>query len=474
MMMSLRTWSLLGVTLSLLALLSFQVSTHPARARVLAQATLAAGAPGLISYQGYLEDGAGQPFSGNASMSFAIYAAANGGDALWQETQNSVSVGSGFFATQLGSVTSLTAEIFDDPTRYLQVTVNIGAGPETLPRQRLTAVPYAVQAQAAASVPWSGITDVPSDLGGGSYANVIVVAQSGGDYSSVAAALSSISSPSASNRYLVWIAPGVYPETDLAHVRPYVHLRGAGPNVSVITSARTGGAPGEAAATARLDDNGRISDISLRNTGTGAFGIGIWSSNATRTTLIDNVVAEAIGAGGAGHYAVYLNDSEPTIRNSRLQAYGATGFGTGVNAALGSVNVADGFPQPLIEDSVLLGGTSTTNEKSCAGNSGTGYGLQYTNTAATIRDSFVCGDHRAIFGGVNGITRVEHAKLWVSSTTGAFLIETTDVATITIANSGVFYAGNKHIGTGGLTCVHSYKSNYTAASDGGNPATACN
>jgi pectin methylesterase-like acyl-CoA thioesterase len=475
-----RIWLLLAAILSLVAVLFFQANADPARARVIGQATLAVGAPGLISYQGYLEDGAGQPFSGNADMSFAIYATASGGSALWQETQNSVSVGGGFFATQLGSVTPLTAVVFDDPTRYLEVTVNIGAGSETLPRQRLTAVPYAmqaqsaVQAQSAASVPWSGITDVPSDLGGGSYANVINVAQSGGDFTSVATALNSISNPSADNRYLVWVAPGTYTETELVHVRPYIHLRGAGPNVTVVNSTRTGAAQGEAAATARLDDNGRISAITIRNSGTGTFGIGIWSSDATRTTLIDNVVAEAVGTGGTGHYAVYLNDSEPTIRNSRLQAYGATGFGTGVNAALGSVNVSGGFPQPLIEDSVLLGGSSTINEKSCAGNSGTGFGFQYTNTAATIRDSFVCGDHRAIFGGVNGITRVEHAKLWVSSTTGAFLIEMTNAATVTIANSGVFYAGNKHTGTGNMTCVHSYLGNYTAASNGANSATACN
>lgn len=471
--MKLRTLGLLGA-LGLLVVLLFQASSTPARARVSGQATLNAGAPGLVTYQGYLEDGSGQPFSGNASMSFAIYATASGGSPLWQETQSSVSVGNGFFTTQFGSSTPLSAAIFDDPTRYLQVTVNIGAGNEPLPRQRFTAVPYALQAQSAASVPWSGITDVPSNLGGGNYANVIVVAQSGGDFTSVAAALNSISNPSADNRYLVWVAPGTYAESELARVRPYVHLRGAGPNVSVVTSARAGATPSDSAATASLDDNGRISDLTIRNTGTGVFGIGIWSNAATRATVIENVTAEAIGAGGTGRYAVYLNDAEPTIRASRLQAYGATGFGTGVNAALGVVNVSGGFPQPLIEQSVLIGGTSTTNEQSCAGNSGTGFGIQYVNSAATVRDSIVCGDRRSIFGGSNGITRVEGSQLWVSSTTDSFLIETTNAAAVTIAGSGVFYVGNKYTGTGGMTCVHSYLANYTAASNGATPATACN
>lgn len=470
--MSQRTLPLFSM-LILLTVLIFQSHGAPARARVIGQATLSAGAPGLISYQGYLEHGAGQPFSGNATMSFAIYATPSGGSALWQETQSNVSVEDGFFTVQLGSIAPLSAAVFDDPTRYLQVTVNIGAGNETLPRQQLTAVPYALQAQAAASVPWSGITGVPDDLGD-NYANVIIVAQSGGDYTSVAAALNSISNPSANNRYLVWVAPGTYTESELVHVRPYIHLRGAGSNVSVVTSARTGTSPNDSAATARLDDNGRISNLTIRNSGSGNFGIGIWSNAATRASVIENVVVEAIGTGGVGHYAVYLNDSEPTIRNSRLQAYGAIGFGTGVNAALGIVNVSGGFPQPLIEGSILIGGSSTTNEQSCAGNSGTGFGIQYVNATATVRDSIVCGDRRAIFGGTNGITRVEGSQLWVSSTGGSFLIETTSAATITIANSGVFYVGNKHTGTGGLSCVHSYLANYTAASNGTTPATACN
>lgn len=471
-----RLWfsSRRSVTLIALLVLALFGSALIGLARTVAgQAATQAGAPGIVSYQGFLQDGADQPFDGTATLTFAIYATPAGGSALWQETQNNVTVTNGFFSVLLGSVTPFTTTAFSEPERYLQVTVDLGAGATTLPRQRFAAVPYALHAQEAASVPWSGITDVPNNLGG-SYEHVIVVAKSGGDFTSVAAALASISNPSETNRYLVWVAPGVYTETELSQVRAYVHLRGAGPNTTVVTSARTGGTPGSAAATAQLDANGQISDLTIRNTGSGTFGIGIWSFDAPRTTMIDAAVVEAIGAGGAGHYAVYLNDSEPTIRASRLRASGATGFGTGVNAALGIVNSSGGFPQPLIENSTLLGGSPTLDETSCAGNSGTGFGIQYTNAAPTVRESFVCGDHRAIFGGVNGIARVEHAKLWVSSTGSAFMIETTGAATVTIANSGVFYVGNKHTGTGNMTCVHSYLANYTAADDGTNVATACN
>lgn len=433
---------------------------------VAGQAVAQAGAPTVVSYQGYVQDGANQPFDGTATISFAVYPTLNGGSALWQETQNNVTVTDGFFSVLLGSVTPLTAAVFNQTERYLQVTVDLGAGATTLPRQRLAAVPYALQAQAAASVPWSGITDVPSDLGGGSYANVLVVAKSGGDYTSVAEALAATSSASSSNRYLVWVAPGVYTETELSQVRAYVHLRGAGPNASVVTSARSDATPGNAAATVQLDDNGWMSDITIRNTGSSTFGIGVWSAEATRSSVIESAVVEAIGASGTGHYAVYLSDSEPTIRNSRLRAYGATGFGTGVNAALGVVNVAGGFPQPLIESSVLIGGASTTDEKSCAGNTGTGFAIQYTNTAAQVRDSILCGDHRTIFGGVNGITRIAHSQIWSSSTVGSFLVQTSGGATILVAASQVIFGTNKLApgsAPSSLQCTQSFNGAYSDA-----------
>jgi hypothetical protein len=301
--------------------------------------------------------------------------------------------------------------------------------------------------------------------------NVIVVARSDGDFTSVVAAMDSITTTSGSNRYLVWVGPGVYTENVTVQVKAYVHLQGAGPNVTVISSTLTSASPGPGAATAQLDDNGRISDLSIVNKGAGNYGIAIYSASATRNAVIDNVIAEASGSGGVGHYAVYFNDAEPTIQNSTLTASGATGFGTAVNAAVGVVNVSGGFPQPLIENSRLNGGNG--NSITCAGNTGTGFGVQGMNASPDIRHSTVCGDRRGIFIGVNGNAQVRHSHLQVSSTGGSFLFETTSSGTVLVANSGVFYVGNKHTGTGGLVCVNSYKSNYTAAGDGTTSATAC-
>lgn len=473
------------------------------------------GAPGLISFQGFLADGSGDPVTdGSYPMTFAIYDAAAGGALVWQENQSSVVVGGGFFSVLLGSGSCtagcpLSADTFADAARYLETSVDTGSGMVAFPRQRLAAAPYALQAQQAATTSWNGLTGVPpgfadgvdddtlgmlacslnqiakwngsawicaaDESGGSSYENVITVASGGGDFTSVAAALASITDASATNRYLVRVMPGVYTETDLVEVKGYVHVQGSGPNVTVVTSARSAATPGNGSATVELLDNGRISNLTARNTGTGTFGIALYSAETSRAAVVDGVVAEAIGAGGTGHYAAYWNDAEAIIRNSTLFAGGATGFGTAVNAAFGSVNISGGFPQALIENSILMGGAAS-NLENCNDNTGTGFGMQLSNSTPMVRDSYICGGHRGIGLYANGNPQVLNSSIKVSSTGSAFLFEISASGSISVGSSGISYLGNKFTGAGtGLRCVHNYNlGSWAALSNGTTSATACN
>jgi hypothetical protein len=456
--------------------------------RLLASSMASGNIPERMHFQGYLTDAGGNPLDGRYALTFRIYDTASGGTLFWQETHVAVPVSQGAFAVMLGSQGSpLTPGVFGGSGRYIELAIDNNP---PLPRQQLAAVPYAMHAYAAqtalqatqaltATTAISASTATTATVAlsvlnsGSGYARTVVVAASGGDYTSVAQALESIVDASAARRYLVYVAAGVYTETNLVDVKPYIHLQGAGPNVTVVNSLRTGASPGSAAATAQLGSNGRISDLTLRNQGTGNYGIAVYSNDiAGRTAMLDNVVAEVNGNGGIGHYAAYLNDAEVHIRNSILRATGAAGFGTSVNAAIGLLNVTGGFPQPLIENSQLIGGGD--NGITCADNTGTGFGIQMVNAAPEIRSSFICGGHRGIAALSNGQAQVHDSRLLVSSTAQAFLLETTNSAAVLIAGSGVFYTGNKHTGTGGLACVHAYKSNFTAASDGATAGTACN
>lgn len=443
-------------------------------------------APALISFQGFLADSAGNPISdGSYPMQFGIYGAASGGAPVWAESHGSIVVSKGYFSVMLGSGSCsagcpLDANDFNGATRYLETRVNTSSGLVTFPRQQLASAPYALQADVAATVAWRGITGVPAGFADGidntnsQYENVVTVAQNGGDYSSVAAALNAITDASASNPYLVRVMPGVYTETDLVTVKSYVHVQGSGPLVTIITSSRTANSPGNSAATVDMQDNSRLSNLTIRNTGTGNYGIALYSVQTTRATVVDHVVAEAIGAGGIGHYAAYWNDAEAVIRNSTLFAGGATGFGTSVNAAIGIVNISGGFPQPLIENSRLIGGSANTLEN-CTDNTGTGFGIQLANASPIVRHSYICGGHRGIASYTNGNPQIQHSSVSVSSTANAFLFEITSSASISLANSGVNYVTNKFTGTGtGLRCVHSYDvGTYLPVTNGATVASAC-
>ncbi len=454
--------------------------------------------PSLISFQGLLADSNGDALpNGSYDMVFAVYDAASGGTKIWEESQNDVTTISGYFAVMLGNGICttgcpLSAEDFDEATRYLQTSVDSGGGFVEFPRQQFASVPYAFQAEVAAeavlateadAAPWTGLTGVPAgfadgvdNVGGAAYENVITVAESGGDFASVAAALASITDSSSTNRYLVRVMAGVFTETDLSVVDEYVHLQGSGPNVTVVTSSRSSGTPSNNSATVDLMDNGRISNLTVRNEGTGTFGIAIYSALSSRDAVVDGVVAEAIGSGGTGHYAAYWNDANATIRNSTLFAGGAVGFGTAVNAAFGSVNISAGFPQALIENSTLMGG-SASNLENCNDSSGTGFGMQLSNSSPVVRNSYICGGHRAIAVYTNGHVQIHRSSVKVSTTSQAFMLEISASGSIKLANSGVSYLGNKFtgVGSGGLSCVHSYNlGTFASVTDATNSSTACN
>ena len=447
---------------------------------------VSSGAPSLIGYQGFLADSGGTPISdGSYAMTFSIYDAASSGSKIWEENQSGVAVGGGYFSVLLGSGSCTTgcplgAGTFSGTTRYLQASVTTGSGTTTFPRQQLASAPFALQATEAQTMVWSGLTSVPAGFADGTddgaeYDNVITVAKSGGDFTSVASALNSITDSSSTNRYLVRVMPGEFTESSLVTVKAYVHVRGSGPNATVITSSRSISTPGNGSATVDLLDNGRISDLTVRNTGSSTFGIALYSAETSRAAVVDNVVAEAIGSGGTGHYAAYWNDAEATIRNSTLFAGGATGFGTAVNAGFGSVNISGGFPQALIENSSLIGG-SNNNAENCNDSTGTGFGLQLSNSSPFVRYTYICGGHRGIALYTNGNPQIQSSSVKSSTSGSAFLFEIAASGSISVADSGISYLGNKFTGAGtGLRCVGNFNlGTWAALSNGTTSATACN
>ena len=88
-----------------------------------------------FTYQGTLTDQAGEGINGTRAVQFRIYAAAEGGDALWSETHGEVDVVDGVLTADVGSVTPLAADLPTD--RVLYLGVQVGDDDEIAPRMRL-------------------------------------------------------------------------------------------------------------------------------------------------------------------------------------------------------------------------------------------------------------------------------------------------------------------------------------------------
>ena len=104
---------------------------------------LEASVPKLLTYQGVLKDANGSYLTGSYDMTFRVYGSSSGGSALWSESQTGVSVNSGRFSVELGSVSALNLDFSQD----YWLSVQVGTDTEMTPRQRLTSAGYALMAE---------------------------------------------------------------------------------------------------------------------------------------------------------------------------------------------------------------------------------------------------------------------------------------------------------------------------------------
>jgi pectin methylesterase-like acyl-CoA thioesterase len=196
---------------------------------------------------------------------------------------------------------------------------------------------------------------VQTTAAGGPYANTIVVAQSGGDFTSVQAALNSITDNSAGNRYLVFVAPGTYSEQ--ATMKEFVDIQGAGEGVTVLTAGGTGA--GDVTGTLTGANNSELRFLTVENTGGSINSVAIRNNGVA--PVINHVTARS-STGLLQSVAVY-NDggAAPT-----LVQVTATASNPGAMAA-GMANVPGA---PTIIDSAIRGLNGATNYGITAGFSG--------------------------------------------------------------------------------------------------------
>ena len=117
----------------------------------------------LLLYQGRLNENS-IPANGLYDMEIRFFGSSTNGTALASLFCLAERVDGGLFTLNLSLTDALAADIFNGEARWLEVGVRPqgGASFTTLsPRQPIGDAPYAFHAGTAASVKWSGITDVP-------------------------------------------------------------------------------------------------------------------------------------------------------------------------------------------------------------------------------------------------------------------------------------------------------------------------
>lgn len=110
---------------------------------------LNAAVPHLIHYQGHLVDSANTPLEGPYTLTFALYPAATGGTAVWQEVHTNIPVTGGNFEVMLGTGTPTPTPLSVDWSQGLWLGIKVGADPELAPRQQIASVPLAIRAEVA-------------------------------------------------------------------------------------------------------------------------------------------------------------------------------------------------------------------------------------------------------------------------------------------------------------------------------------
>jgi len=477
-------------------------------------------APTAVSYQGeVLVDG--EPYTGTGYFKFAVvnpagsytYWSNDGTSSGGSEPANAVplSVQDGLFSVLLGNtnLTNMTqpinAGVFADRPRRLHVWFGeTPGGPFTdLGLTVIAAVPYALNSET--------LDGLDSDAFQQRVDHVIVVAKSGGDYTTINDALNSITDNGPDSRYLVWVAPGTYSET--VRMKPYVHIRGAGAEATTISSTVSSSSSPTATATVVLTRHVVLRDVTVVVTGTGEYKTAILVQDvATDTAEIVDV--EALADGGQHGYAIYNDHSSPVIRDISASGRGSGDFSSGhgiynayssptilnvtaTGVASGTLGSSQGvynwYSSPVIRDSVVQAEGSysgfgisnyyssmTILNTTSTGEGGTiGEGIHHNQSLSVIRGGRAQGTTKGVYVGTSSSVTIQNAT--VSGGDAGISMAPTYVCTATVDSSqltggtwaidsgtaSTVYAGGTLLDGGAdadgtYHCVGAYDETYTA------------
>ncbi len=168
-------------------------------------------------------------------------------------------------------------------------------------------------------------------------ANTVLVAKSGGDFTSLSAALAAITG-TADAPFLIRVGPGVFDETNPIALEPHVTIEGSGRSATTLRSGSVNGT---------LTGSGDLTGLELRNlavvntnpTTSTAVSL-VTTSGTARMVDVDVSSANVSGLAGASRGIIVAGTSTLSVIDSTLRA--GTGSSTIAIAAQGVTLIVDG------------------------------------------------------------------------------------------------------------------------------------
>ena len=244
---------------------------------------------------------------------------------------------------------------------------------------------------------------------------VVWVADDGtGDFLLLSTALASITDASASNPYVVRIAPGEYTETATVALKTYVAVEGSGQGFTTITCECASDSYDASSATVSAGNIvAEIRHLTINNTGGDSVSIGVGTEDVVDGS-VSMLHVTATGTGGTNNnYGVRNESSSPSMTD-------VTATGTGGTISYGVYNYSS---SPSMTN-VTATATGGTNNRGVANNS---------SSSPSVRSSSIAGDDYSIYNSVTSSAQVADTML-----------------------DGTVTAG------GGLTCVGAYDETFAA------------
>ena len=163
-----------------------------------------------------------------------------------------------------------------------------------------------------------------------------------GEYTTVSAAMQSITNNGSNQRYLIKVAPGTYSEPGPIVLRDYVDIEGSGTGVTMLTcscgaNSTRGGEPPYAGESAFIRANGaihsQVRSLTIANTDNGVRDevVGVWMHDSTSATSLFDVHVR-VGGAHLDQRAIDIDGGAPSLDRVSVTA-------TGTGAAQGGYTI---------------------------------------------------------------------------------------------------------------------------------------